>query len=728
MIRRIYIIIAAILISQTVFAQQNSSASKILKDAKKQYDALRYTSAIPLLLTELQISPGDKAAEEMLANSYRNIKDYNNAVQWYAELTKSGTIKPEWALYYAEALANKEQYQNSEIWYNKYLLLTANKDKRAAAFSKFNPLQSNLFKNRSDWKVEYLNINTAKSEYSPMYYQNGLVFSSNRKIEGLSKRVFEWDETPFTDLYFVDNLSKIYGVNIDSTKAVVYQEIALSGKKLYQRNDDDTKPTSNDSKVVGVYNLKTTSDTLGDYLAAQVKAKPLPGNINSRYHEGPAAVLSNGDIMFTRNNFNIGVYSESRDGINKLNMYTAKAPDFTEIVPFAYNNNQYSVGHPTLNSTGTLLIFVSDMPGGFGGTDLYYCTRPGFGSDWSRPVNMGPTINTEGNEMFPGIHQDSILFFSSTGHPGLGGLDIFQVGIDGAKPLYTPINLGAPFNSSVDDFGLIMSNDEKSGYFSSNRKGNDDIYSFKFLTHRIKLKGIVIDPQNDRLLDNNIVTIEPEGASILQTDKLGRFERFLRVGVDYTFTAKRNGYVGTGIAKISTKGITRDTTLTVILKVNKTVPLEPPPPIPVAVRQNTTCDSVREIVSVKKIYYDLDKSNIRTTAYPELDHIVAILNNHPQLKILITSHCDTRASIQYNLALSLRRSQAARVYLLNKGISSSRIQVENNGKDRLANACPDGVNCSEADQQLNRRTEFVFLNNGLELQDVTCPIVQGALK
>lgn len=634
-----------------------------------------------------------------------------------------GDIKPEWALYYAQALANKQQYQASEQWYSKYLQLTTD-SKVAASFVKAYSHIDDFLKNHADWKIEYLNINTAGAEYSPTYYKNGMIFVSNRRTPGIVKNVFEWDKTPYSDLYFVER-SKIKGIDPDSIMDVLRKEIKASGRKLYKENDDDTEPTSNDSRIVGSYNLKLLRDTLGDYLAAQVDAQPLQGAINSKYHEGPAAVLPGGSVMFTRNNYIKKKYAESKDGINKLQLYVAKAPDFGTIESFAYNNDQYSVGHPALNKLGTLLIFTSDMPGGFGGTDLYYSTRATVTDKWSKPVNMGPVINTAGNEMFPAMYKDSVLLFSSTGHAGLGGLDIFQVALDGVTPLHTPVNLGAPINSSVDDFGIIRNDDGKSGYFTSNRKGSDDIYSFKYIAYTIKVKGVVVDSLTGRFIENAVVTIGNDN----QTSETGSFEAQLSKATDYKITAAKDGYTNCTNAFVSTKGITSDTTLNVVLKLCKIIP-KPEPVLavkPVEIKP-LNCDSLKDLVAVRKIYYDLDKSAIRPDSHTELDNLIKVLKSHPQLKVILASHCDSRASSKYNDALSMRRSISSRAYLLKNGISLARMKIEAYGKSRLANNCPDGVKCTEADQQLNRRTEFILVKDGMELQDINCNVLLNAVK
>jgi outer membrane protein OmpA-like peptidoglycan-associated protein/tetratricopeptide (TPR) repeat protein len=716
MLKTIYIILTALLLVPALLLGQNKKeSSSLVKAARKEYLTLRYTPAIKLLERELKEHPDNVEAQEMIADSYRNVKDYDKASYWYAKLTQAQTLKPQWALYYAEALANKQDYAGSEQWYQKYLELVTN-DARATAFTQTYPQVDGFLRNRKDWTISYLNINTAASEYSPMYYKKGLLFASNRKVGVLTKKVFGWDLTPFSDLYIVDNRQDIKPVNVDSLKRVLLKDAKIKSKK-YKPNDDDTAPTANDTHTVGNYNPKFLHDTLGDYLITQVKAEPVTGNINTQYHEGSAALLPDGSLMFTRNNYFKGKYEESKDGVNKLKIFTAKAPNWEKIEPFAYNDDQYSVGHPALNKDGTVLIFASDKPGGYGGTDLYYCKRATVNGAWEAPVNMGPIINTEGNELFPTLYKDSTLYFSSTGHPGLGGLDVFQVALSDLKPLHAPINLGSPINSSVDDFGLIRSEDGKHGYFSTNRKGSDDIYSFTHSEFQIKLHGTIVDAVTNEPICYSTALLKPAGFKDLEPDMPCSFGSLLQPETVYHITATNYGY-STAAIDVSTKGIHTDTTINVVLKI--TGIKRPFDTGKETGNVTANCDSLRKKLTVDKIYYDLDKSVIRADAQVQLAKLIKLLNQHPELKLVIASYCDSRESKAYNMALSLRRSQSAKDYLVANGIDASRLYPEHFGENNLVNNCPDGVTCSEAEHQLNRRSEFFIISSGKKVLSMDC--------
>ena len=450
----IAIVVGLLLFPLVMQAQQKSKG--LLKRASKEYYGLRYAATIAILQEAVKKDTLPTAGIEMLANSYRKVKDYANAATWYSKLNLAKDFKPEWALSYAEVLANQKNYQESEKYYQKYLSLVGT-DVRAANFAKSYQSITTLAKDQGLYQINYTDLNTANSEYSPAFYKGGLIFSSNRTKYDVTKQIFGWDETPFSDLYIVNQLGTIKAINPDSLLREVRNDNNRL-KKLYKVNDDDTRTTSNDTKVLGNVGLSFKLDTLGQLFTRNQDLKPVIGKVNTKYHEGPAVALPDGSLMFTRNNRFNGKTATSQSGINKLKLYTASGENWKTITSFPFNNNEYSVGHPAVNKEGTLLIFSSDMPGGFGGVDLYYSKRSSINAAWEKPVNMGKLVNTEGDEMFPSITND-VLFFASTGHAGLGGLDIFQVSLKDEVATGTVVNLGAPINSSVDDFGLIKTED-----------------------------------------------------------------------------------------------------------------------------------------------------------------------------------------------------------------------------------------------------------------------------
>lgn len=681
---------------------QSPSRSKAFKAGESAFLSYKYIDAISHLKRVLAADSGDIAAAEMLAYSYRQTKKYDQALHWYEKLSKHQPLKAEWALYYAEALAVDQQYEKSESWYRTYMRMMPS-DRRASAFSRANP--GAFSKDASFWKVSLTDLNTSASEYSPAFYKGGLVFASNRMTDRPVKRVFPWDRTPFTSLYYIRKLGDIKNANDHPIGS------AIRGRNSIARsNDDDTAPTANDTKTLGQYDPSVTGDSsgLGQILNRGVQL--LHGNVNSKYHEGPAAAFPDGSIIFTRNNYFKGKSGVSERGVNKLKLYLATGNSLSVISEFPYNNDEYSVGHPALTADGNILVFASDMPGGFGGTDLYYSVRSGV--QWTRPINMGKQINTEGNEQFPSLSADGSLFFSSTGHPGLGGLDVFEVPLTNMRAARAPVNLGAPINSSRDDFGFIRAEDGKSGFFSSNRAGNDDIYKFEQASYRVIFAGQVTDGRTRIPLGGSRILLRTlDGVDTVMTNGRGEFRLDMRKETDYEITAQKLGYVSQLVFKTSI-GIDRDSVVRTDMQLFKTESLQQ--------YVISNCDSLKRVFAVENIFYDLDRDEIRPDARRALDHLASLMRRHPEMSVVTSSHCDSRASEDYNRNLSLRRGNAAKNYLVARGINGSRIKVEYYGKTRLLNRCYDGVICSEADQQLNRRTEFDVILQGVNLSQLNC--------
>ncbi len=692
----IAVVIGLLLFPLVMQAQQNKTTTLIRK-ANKEYNSLRYLSTIKLLQQALTKDTLQTANKEILANSYRKVKDYDNAAKWYHKLNLVSDFKAEWALHYAEVLANQKKYQESEKYYQKFLS-TSSKDKRAANFAKSYQSITSLAKDQGLYKVNYTDLNTVFAEYSPTFYKDGLIFSSNRNRYDVIKNIFGWDETPFSNLYYLNKLSDIKSVNTDSLINLVRKDSDLL-KKLYKVNDDDTRPTSNDSKVLGNLEMSFKLDTLGQLFVLNQYAKPIIGKVNTKFHEGSAVVSSDGSLMFTRNNLFNGKMSVSKQGVNKLKLFTASGNNWETITPFPFNNDEYSVGHPALNRESTLLIFSSDMPGGFGGVDLYTSKRSSIHAAWEKPVNMGELVNTEGDEMFPSINKDSTLFFASTGHIGLGGLDIFQVLLKDEVAIGSVVNLGTPINSSVDDFGLIKSLDGKSGFFTSNRRGNDDIYNFitlqpipnkKVIVEEpiFSLEGRVINKDNNQPIAMTTVILSMSNganAKLITNDK-GEFKFKLAQKADYSLTGEKMGYMKAIGGNLTTNGLTKSEVIKKDLFMNQIV--------------------IGKAIRIDNIFYDFDKFNIRTDAAEELDKLVTVLKENPTIWIELGSHTDSRGNDLYNQKLSQNRANSAVTYIISKGIGRERITAKGYGEKMLLNNCANGVQCSDEAHQLNRRTEF----------------------
>ncbi|UBM58867.1 OmpA family protein [Marinilongibacter aquaticus] len=480
---------------QSVFAQSS------LKSGNKAYDKQSYVLAVKRYEEYVDgAKTGDKDLPEALsklAYSYKKLQDYRNAERVYRILFRryEKILDSKEYLYFAQVLASLSQYRESQLYYSKYGQMQA-EDERAKKFSVAYMDISPFFRDSALYHVDYVEaINSRQADFSPMYFGKGLAFVSSRDESGSVKRVYMNNETPFLDLFLFPD---------------------------------------------------TTALLTGELIAEGMDAsKPFSKNLNSKFHEGPMAFFKDEkQIIFTRNNYEKS-RKKSGNGVNNLKLFSAKYTgsewDYVEELPF--NSDDFSCGHPTLNVENSQLYFISDMPGGFGGTDLYVVDYNR--GQWSSPRNLGPEINTEGNEMFPFIDEFDNLYFASDGQAGLGGLDVFFVEMENGKPTGEPVNLGAPINSPQDDFGLITNGYRTSGFFSSNRKkgfSDDNIYTFKKQCRALTV--LVYDAETKEAIGGSEVRLLDHGVNkeLYMTNENGEVQICLTAGLNFEFKAFKAGY------------------------------------------------------------------------------------------------------------------------------------------------------------------------------------------
>ena len=370
---------------------------------------------------------------------------------------------------------------------------------------------------------------------------------------------------------------------------------------------------------------------------------------------------------------------------------------WTNVKASNLNNPNYIVYHPSISKDGKKLYFASDMNGGFGGTDIYVSDVNADGS-FGTPQNVGPIVNTEGNEAFPFIHQEEdALYFSSDGHVGFGLMDVFASVKDENGAIVNVINLGEPINSKKDDFAYYLSDDGFKGYISSNRKGGvggDDIYAFTRIPP-LTLKGRIVDAVNgEPVAAAKVVLKRKNGEEITYfiTDANGSYEHIIDRDENFVLTGTKDKYQDI-TKEFSSFGLEKEKEIVVDLNI-ALAPIE----------------DVVILADLETIYFDLDKSNIRPDAALELDKVVALMTKYPEMVIRLESHTDSRADDQYNMNLSNRRAKSTYEYIISKGIETARItKYEGFGETQLVNKCSNGVKCSEAEHQLNRRTEFIII-------------------
>ncbi|WP_019987470.1 carboxypeptidase regulatory-like domain-containing protein [Rudanella lutea] len=576
-------------------------SQSIVKQADRQFDMLAYSKAADLyeqaLQTNTVVSKADvRAARAKLAYSYRQVRDTQSAERVYRELIADGDLPTEYAqcyLYYAQALASNGKYREAQEAYEKYNAVQKD-DSRGPTFSKLYRDVSVLSRNAGSYKVDFLNVNTNKAEFSPMLYKDGFVFVSTQGNDNkLLKRVFNWNETPFLDLYYMPERKSVKAVktaSVGGTKATAQTTRTNQGTRALGR-DEYTPPTSNDSRTVGHFGGINVNEGLGYEDKPITESARFSQSLNTKYHEGPATFSKDGTrVIFTRNNYTDGKYRESSDGVNKLKLYAAEQKNgvWAEAKELVFNSNEYSTGHPSLGPGANgepdqMLYFASDMPGGFGGTDIYVARWEK--DRWGTPVNLGPEVNTKGNELFPFVDEKGSLYFSSDGHAGLGDLDIFfaPMSNDGLKAK-TVINMGEPINSNKDDFGIVTDGERKLGYFSSNRRNggaDDDIYRFRREGSAFpcrELVVVVVDAQSKAPLANASLAVEDtDNASDkreLKTDAEGNVRICLDPDNEFRFLASSEGYQDNKIG-FSSHSLQDDQPTRLEIPLAKPVPIEP---------------------------------------------------------------------------------------------------------------------------------------------------------
>jgi len=498
--KRILITLIVLMCSNLLFGQIAYHKSK----AKKEFENMNYTAAIKHY-EQLEASfSADLADLKNLAESYLKVNDTKDAERILRKIVVQDVNEP----YYVKKLA---MVQTSNA---KYLEALANWEKYAAlapadvvanhsveALQKMPKLQrDSLFIDIYD-----LNINSHWTEFSPHIVNNQLVFVSNRAV-GPVHHVFEWNHTPFLDIYAVDTakiLKKKYRKPL-GVEGEVDENHQSYSKKIAGLHDDHTPMTSNDNNTGGYFGHHPPVDSMWakDSIYGDVVTK-FNAHLHSTYHEGSVAFTSDYKKMyFTAND----PRSKKEDGVIKLKIVEANLNSkgkYKDAQKLPFNSIHYAVCHPTILKDDRTMIFSSDMPGGLGGMDLYKSTQSNDGN-WSTPVNLGPNINTNLNEIFPFVDTLGVLYFASEGWGGFGGLDILKKNLNDDA---IPINLGYPINSNKDDFGLFKSNKQK-GYFSSNRKhgGSDDDLYF-FIDKRRDTKKLVVITKVKKL-DGSIVALD----------------------------------------------------------------------------------------------------------------------------------------------------------------------------------------------------------------------------
>lgn len=746
-------IILTIVIS--AIASQAGAQSLKLKVANTEYDRMRYADAIVHFEQILRKDANNLEVKIKLGECYRKVKDAKNALRIYAQLAYEENANPQYYWFYAQALAQNGFYLESAEWYNKYAEQAVD-GQYARAFSTAYKNIGTFFEDSSEYLLQSLPfINSPQSDFSPVYHQGGILFISNRKQQNVVRTVFEQDQSSFLDFYFAGDTTLI--------ESLLNNPILEYKRKKQYYNGEYTIAASNDNSIPAQYSDLYKYDTIHYHYDGQNMVKRLTDPNVTKFHEGPLTyTVTHDTVYFTRSTS----FEKSRGGKRTsrlaIMMSYNKNGQWQEAKEINLNGVDFSTGHPAMTPDNKRMYFASDRPGGKGGVDIYYVEFDH--GAFSKPVNVAE-INTPDDEVFPYVAPNGDLYFSSDGHPGLGGLDLFVVSIDGDK-VGDVRNMGSPFNSTLDDFGIAWHPTMTKGFLSSNRKrgyGDDDIYSFKKLCSSVI--AYVYDSISGQPLESVFVS---SGEYSGYTDKKGRIEFCLKPGEHAFSIAKENyqnkdsivssrSYIEIGLSPLTfdlagrivskennspivgarivlTNTGTHETTELVTnqfgdyhfpLNMNSVYTVSVSKKMCGASLLNRSTQGLTEsktlrgdmellckgdIIKVENIYYDLNKWAIRTDAATELDKLVELMNQYPDMRIELRSHTDSRSSASFNMKLSTKRAESVLDYLAEQGVVPSRMRAAGFGESKPLNGCVDGVKCSEADFQVNRRTEFRILS------------------
>ncbi|MFD2942000.1 OmpA family protein [Flavobacterium notoginsengisoli] len=629
--------------SFSTYAQQAK-----INSGDKKYDSYAYVDAIK---TYEKVANKGYKSEDMfkkLGNAYYFNSDFKGAAKWYKELfAMNPTVEPEYYYRYAQSLKSTGDISKANKMFDEFNTRSKN-DSRAKFYKEDVNYLDQIKANSGRYKIEDAGINSKYSDYGSYVYNNKIYFASARDTGNFTQRKHKWTGEYFTNIYNAD----------------INPETGSAGK-----------------------------------------VNKFKSSINTKFHEAAPVFTKDGKaVYFTRNNYIDGKKGKDDHKITLIKIYKATLDEknkWNNITELPFNSDNYSVGHPALSPDEKTLYFSSDMPGSIGQSDLYKVSiNPNGG--YGTPENLGNTVNTEGKETYPFVTNENEIYFSSDGHPGLGGLDVFVANIENDGKIDNIQNVGGDINSPKDDFAYIIDTATRKGFFSSNKdggQGSDDIYKF-LETRKLQciqeLEGVITDLETGTILPGAKVTLFDNQMNVKNStisDNYGKYLFPVDCGKAYLVRAEKPEYT------------TKELSVNISKTTGKTT-------LPIAL-EKSTCkvtvgDDLGKCFGIKMIYFDLDKSNIRTEAALDLEKILVVLNENPTMKLDIRSHTDSRASHQYNEALSDRRAKSTIKWLIKNGIAPNRLSGKGYGETQLVNKCSDGVKCTEEEHQANRRSEFII--------------------
>jgi len=619
--KKLYITLSFVIASGILSAQ-----NKDTKTADKLFDRYEYTEAANEYLKLVEKEKADNYVYKQLADSYYNIFNTKEATKWFAKLVEE---KQDAEIYfkYAQMLKAEGNYTEANNQMKTFSSMKPN-DSRAKAFTGNPNYVSDINAQFKLFGATKSDISSDKADFGAfLTNDNTLYFASARNT---SRKEYGLNEEPYLDLY---------------------------------------KATYNSNKTISE---ATTVD-----------------NLNTKWHDGPATITSDGSTMyFASESFNeskgFEKDKEKQLKFGKIYLYkaTKEGDTWSNKKALPFNDKTYSVRNPSISKDGKTLYFSSNMPGGLGGEDIWKVSVNG--DSYGTPENLGSRVNTEGNDSFPFVTDDNVLYFSSDARAGLGGLDVFKVNLNDNS---SAMNIGLPVNSEKDDFAFSYNTQHKIGFFSSNRDGVDNIYIADPICG-VEATITVKDAKTGKVLQGATVAMiddKLELAGKSETSENGESVFKVNCEMEYAVQASRLGYEnGAGTMEKSEGG-----------KATVVINLEPLKPI-----------ITETEVILQPIFFEFNKSNITSEGAAELDKLVEVMNEHPEMVIFAKSHTDNRGGDKYNMNLSDRRAKSTVQYVISKGIAKERITGQGFGETEPKVDCKK---CTEEEHAQNRRSEFLIV-------------------
>lgn len=616
-------IIIFVLVSTLISAQ-----NKETQIADKFFKKYEFISAAESYLKLVASNNADGYVYRQLGDCYFNIYNTKEAAKWYA---KAIAQKQDSELYYryAQMLKANGNYVESNKQMQKFAALQPN-DSRTKIFNENPNYIPVLLDQQKSFDIKSIDINSDKSDFGAILQDNTIYFTSARNTKS---KIYSWTKEPFLD---------IYKANL---------------------NEDGT--------ISNILQIK---------------------ELNSKYHDGSVSISQDGSTMyFTSDSFRENSFEKDKASklkLGKNNIFSAKFINgkWDEITSLPFNSKDYSSGNPSISKDGKTLYFSSNRPGSVGGVDIWKVAISETGS-YGTPENLGKSVNTEGNESFPFITSDNVLYFSSDAKQGLGAMDVYKIDLttnSAAK------NLGKPVNSEKDDFAFTINENKNIAFIASNRNGNDDIFKLIPICN-YEVNAIVTNANSGAILAEANVSILDDKNNIissLKSNSKGEVSYTVECEKAYTIQAIKDGFESNSFAVTASKKKGGSIKIDAALK-----------PISEIITEKE--------VNLKPIFFEYNNSNITQQGAFELDKLVQIMKNNEKLFIFVKSHTDNRGSDEFNLLLSDKRVKATIQYVISNGIDPNRISGKGLGETEPKVDCKE--NCTEEAHEQNRRSEFLIV-------------------